>query len=114
MYKNTELCVDVKTILHNDRKMKPGKEYQGVMRRDIECEEFRYDEHYTFVETAPWTTKRNPRVFNGKYISVTRRDDGSLRLNFKPLPTTDDFNVVSYAVAVSNELMWALEGLVEK
>ena len=29
--------------------------------------------------------KRNPRVFNGEYITVTRRDDGSLRPNFKPI-----------------------------
>ena len=58
--------------------------------------------------------KRNPRVFNGEYITVTRRDDGSLRPNFKPIKTGKGFDVVRYAMAVSNELLWALDGLVEE
>ncbi len=44
--------------------------------------------------------KRNPRVFNGEYITVTRPGKG--------------FDVVRYAMAVSNELLWALDGLVER
>ena len=58
--------------------------------------------------------KRNPRVFNGEYITVTRRDDGSLRPNFKPVKTGKGFDVVRYALAVCNELRQALKGLVEK
>lgn len=46
-------------------------------------------------------------------ISVTRRDDGSLRLNFKPMKVDKDFSVYRYALGVFNELMWALEDLVE-
>lgn len=34
MYKNTDLCCDIKTILHSDRTMRTGKDYQGVLRRD--------------------------------------------------------------------------------
>ena len=113
-YRNTELSVDLKTILRSDRRLQPGKDYHGILRRDVDSEEFRCDEHFTFVETLPWTTKRNPHVFRGKYISITRRDDGSLRLNFHPLKIDKDFNVGQYATGVSNELLWALEGLVEK
>ena len=113
-HRNTELAVNLKTILRSDRKMKTGKEYLGVLRRDVDCEEFRYDEHFTFVETQPWTEKRNPRVFRGKYITVTRRSDGTLRLNFRPVKMDRGFSVVRYALGVSNEVMWALEGLVEK
>jgi len=116
-HRNTNLGCDLKTVLRSDNTMKTGKEYLGMLRRDTDTfvDDFiGRDAHFTFVEAETWTTKRNPRVFNGKYISVTRRDDGTLRPNFKPLPTTDDFNVASYAVAVGNELMWALEGLVEK
>ena len=58
--------------------------------------------------------KRNPRVFNGEYIAVTRRDDSSLRPNFKPIKTGKGFDVVCYAMDVSNELLWALDGLVEE
>ena len=116
---NTDLSVDLKTVLHSDRYMKTSKEYQGVLRRDhgADIEDFRCrDAHYTFVETVPTLTgKRNPHVFVGEYITITRREDGTLRPNFKPLPKIgNDFSAVRYAVGVSNELLWALEGLLEK
>ena len=111
---NTALCVDLKTLLRSDLAMKAGKEYQGVLRRDVDLDEFRYDEHYTFVETKPWLSKRNPRVFRGKYITVTRRSDGSLRLNFRPVKMDEGFRVERYALAVYNEVYMALYGLVEE
>ena len=46
--------------------------------------------------------------------TITRRDDGTLRPNFKPMKVDGDFSIERYAVGVSNELLWALEGLVEK
>ena len=114
-HRNTDLAVDLKTILHSDTYMKTGKEYQGVLRRDQDAsiEDFRCrDAHYTFVETLPWTTKRNPHVFRGRYISITRRDDGTLRPNFRPMPT--DMSVDHYTFMVYCELHKALEGLIEK
>ena len=111
---NTHLGVNVKTVLNNDRIMRVGKDYQGVLKRDVEIDEFRYDEHFTFVETLPWSMKRNPRVYNGRYISVTRQDNGSLRPNFKPLKMGDDFSLERYALGVYNELCIALGGLVEE
>ena len=100
---NTDLGCDIKTILHSDRKMKTGKGYQGVLRLDKEAEVDEFlsrDPHYTFIETLPWSMKRNPKVFNGKYISVTRQDDGSLRLNFKPLKTGAGFSIERYTFGV--------------
>ena len=117
-HKNTDLAVDLKTVLHSDRSMKIGKEYQGVLRLDSEAsiDEFRCrDAHYTFVETVTRTAeKRNPHVFEGKYITVTRRDDGSLRMNFKTLKVDRDFSPYRYALGVFNEVMWVLEDLVEE
>ena len=111
---NTHLSVDLKTLLRSDSKMKAGKDYHGILRRDEICEEFRYDEHFTFVETLPPAPdKRNPQVFRGKYITVTRRDDGTYRPNFRPVKMRAGFNVERYAAGVANELLWALEGLVE-
>ena len=116
--RNTELSVDLKTILRSDLKMKVGKEYQGVLRCDSEAsiEDFRCrDAHYTFTETLPHSAgKRNPHVFDGQYITITRRSDGNLRLNFKELKVDKHFSVYRYALGVFNELMWALEDLVEK
>ena len=107
------LGCDVKTILSSDRMMKLGREYTGVLRRDVDCDDIYCDDVFMFVETLPWTQKRNPRVFAGKYISITRRSDGTLRLNFKPLRIDKDFSIDSYAIGVCNELRQALEGIVE-
>lgn len=108
IFKSTELCVDLKTILRSDRITEIGKSYQGVLTRNTE-------EQFTFVETVPQTAgKRNPHVFDGKYITVTRRDNGSLRLNFKELPKGADFNLERFALGVYNELCMALYGLVEE
>ena len=113
-YKNTTLCCYLKTVLQSDRVMKLGKDYQGMLRRDVETDEFLFDEHFTFVETLPQVEKRNPRVFDGKYITITRRNDGTLRFNFKPIKDWANFNAEEYAIAVGNEILWALEGLVEE
>jgi len=116
---NTDLGCDVKTILRSDRRMKTGKEYQGVLRRDSEAdiEEFRCrDAHYTFIETVPVTAgKRNPHVFVGEFITITRRDDGSLRPNFRPMPKLGaNLSVDNYAFEVYRELRGAMKGLVEE
>lgn len=105
---NTDLCVDVKTHLRNDPIAVVGKSYQGVLTHDRV-------EHYTFTEAAaPTTGKRNPHVFDGRHITITRRDDGSLRPNFKELPMDDDFNIYRYATGVFSELIRALRCLVGK
>ena len=112
---NTHLSVNLKTQLRSDRQVKAGKSYQGVLRRDVICEDFLYDDHFTFTETILTTReKRNPHVFEGQFITATGRDDGSLRLNFRPLPTGEGFNLERYAIGVFNELLWALEGRVEE
>lgn len=116
--RNTELSVNLKTLLHSDRRMKPRKEYPGVLRCDTDTvvEEFRYrDPHFTFIETLTATGgKRNPQVFEGRYITLTRWDDGSLHPNFKRVAMDRDFSVDAYAIAVCNELRRALKGLVEE
>lgn len=110
---NTHPCAYIKTLLRSDRQAREGKNYQGMLRRDVTCEEFRYDEHFTFIETAAETYgKRNPHVFRGLYITVTRRDDGSLHLNFRNVAMGRGFNVKKYAAGVAAELRQALSGLV--
>lgn len=115
---NTDLGCDVKTLLRNDVRMKVGKEYLGILKLDSDAiiEDFLCrDPHYTFTETVPQTVaKRNPHLYSGKYITVTRRDDGSLRLNFKELKKGAGFKVERFALGVYNELCIALGGLVEE
>jgi len=112
---NTHLSVNLKTQLRSDRVAKTGKSYLGVLQRDVECEEFLYEDHFTFVETLPQPAqKRSPRVYDGDFLTVTRRADGSYHPNFKPLKVDEHFSVARYASGVANELLWALEGLIKK
>jgi hypothetical protein len=70
---------------------------------------------FTFIETVPPAPrKRNPHIFNGRYITITRKDDGGLHPNFKNLKVDEHFSIECFAVGVANELMLALECLIEK
>lgn len=115
---STELGCDVKTILSSDDRMKTGKDYLGVLRRDSDgvVDEFLCrDPHYTFTEMLPTATaKRNPRLFDGQYITITRRENGSLHPNFKHIDIGKGFSVDGFAIAVMGELRQALKGLVEE
>ncbi|MCI6129769.1 hypothetical protein [Prevotella sp.] len=110
-FRNTELCVDVKTFLRHDRIAKIGKNYTGVLCRDT-------DDHYSFVETATPVANaiiRNPHVFEGKYINVTRRmRDGHIRFNFKDVDFGGRFNPLSFAIAVMKEILKAFKCLGEE
>ena len=117
-HNDTDFGCELKTTLRTNVRMKTGKEYRGVLRRDSEAiiDEFLCrDAHYSFVETlAPAACRRNPRLFDGQHITLTRRDDGYLRLNFKPLKMEPGFTVDGFALAVCNEIRQALKGLVEE
>lgn len=110
-YRNTDLCVDVKTFLRHDRIAKIGKNYTGVLCHDK-------DDHYAFVETgltAANANIRNPHIFEGKYINVTRRmRDGHIRFNFKDVDFGGRFNPSSFAIAVMKEILKAFKCLGEE
>ena len=107
-HRNTELCVDLKTVLRIDFITRFDKQYQGQLTRDSE-------DHFTFVETLPPAAcRRNPKLFEGEHITLTRWNDGSIRLYFKRLKTDAGFDVDGYALAVCNEIRQALKGLVEE
>lgn len=103
-FRNTDLCVDLKTFLRQDRIAKIGKKYPGLLCHDK-------DDHYTFVETGLTAAKaniRNPHVFKGKYINVTRRvKDGYVRFNFKEVNFGIRFNPVNFAIVVMKEILKA-------
>ena len=108
IHPHTELCVDLKLLTRESGRLNIGATLVGIITRDGE-------EHYTFRETQPSTAgKRNQQVFYGKFITITRRDDGTLRPNFKPVKKEEDFSASSYATGVANELLWALTSLLGK
>ena len=111
-FRNTELCSDIKTYLCFDRIAKIGKVYKGLLRRDS-------DEHFSFFECRCSASAnaiiRNPHVFEGKYINVTRRlMDGHIRFNFKEVDFGGRFNPMGYAIGVMKEIMKAFKCLGEE
>lgn len=109
-FRNTELCSDIKTYLCFDRIAKIGKVYKGLLRRDS-------DEHFSFFECRPSANAiiRNPHVFEGKYINMTRRlMDGHIRFNFKEVDFGGRFNPMSYAIGVMTEILKAFKCLGEE
>ena len=116
MKTNSLLCIDLKTKLQHEVLLEPGKDYIGILRRDVSSEDSCYDDcHYTFFEIWSSTTRRrNPKLFDGEHISLTRWNDGSIRLYFKKLNMESGFSVDGFAIAVCNEVRLALKGLVEE
>ena len=108
MKSNTICCVDVKTFLHKDPVMKAGKPYVGVLTQDG-ADHLRFEEG----KTVRSDYKRNPHVFEGDLITVTKRDNGSYRINYKDANIGSDLSVDGYAIMVCNEIREAFKGLVE-
>ena len=109
-FRNTELCSDIKTYLCFDRIAKIGKVYKGLLRRDS-------DDHFSFFECRCSASAiiRNPHVFEGKYINVTRRlKDGHIRFNFKEVDFGGRFNPMSFAIGVMKEIIMAFKCLGEE
>ena len=108
LYPHTEPCCQLKLLTHQRGRMPLGANLNGCIRRDGR-------DHYTFIETLPGgAVRRNPHVYEGEFITVTRRSDGSLRPNFKNLTTGRGFSVESYAFGVTCELREALSSLIEE
>ena len=113
---STYLAVNLKVKMFRDSHLKLGKDYIGILCHDVPEDSIGGDDdHFTFIETYPMNVrKRNPHVYFGKYITITRRDDGTYRPNFKPLKMDADFSVDNYAIEVCEELREGLKGLIEK
>ncbi len=114
MNNNTHLCVDVKTRLVSDKQMVPGKTYRGTIKRDVVCEDYLYDEHFTFTENQVSTDgKRNPCAYKGLCVNVHQRADGSLYPTLRRPHFTADYTFGLFCREAAEELT-AVAGLVEE
>ncbi|MBQ5937924.1 MAG: hypothetical protein IJL50_08820 [Bacteroidaceae bacterium] len=105
-YVNTELNVDLKLLTQKPGRMPEGKCLEGILAHDKE-------DRYVFTEMPLQAARRrNPQVFNGRYITITQRRNGTYRVNMKPVEIGGGFDVDGYALGVCNELLLALGCLV--
>jgi hypothetical protein len=105
---NTELCVDLKTILISDRRAKMRKNYTGVLTRDGK-------QHYTFMESAPEkkVRRRYPCVYQGGCINVHKRDDGTLYPTFRQPGYTRFYTFKDFCREAAEELLF-VAGFIEE
>ena len=77
MKKNTNLCVDLKTVMQNDVLLVEGQCYTGVLTRDSK-------DHFLFEEAVrKGRAPRNPKLFDGKFISMVRMQNGRDQCHLK-------------------------------
>lgn len=101
MKKNTNLCVDLKTVMQNDVLLTLKKSYAGVLTRD-------YEDHFVFEESVHRVcVTRNPKLFDGKCVSMIRKQDGNYRCFLKKMELAREEDRDKFALRVYNELIEA-------
>ena len=75
-YPNTELGIDLKLMTKEPGRMAVGEYLDGAITHDGE-------DHFTFVQNdqekkLQKVVQRNPHVYEGTYINVNRKKDGTL------------------------------------
>ena len=100
MKRNTDLCVDLKTVMHSEVVLKQGKSYTGILTRDAES-------HYLFEETLrKMRANGNPKLFDGHYVSMVKQKNGRYQCHLKTMD--EHFDRKNFAFAVYSELTAAM------
>ena len=101
MVKNTNLCVDLKTVMQKDPLLVEGQCYNGILTRDS-------DTHYRFEETIRKGRRpRNPKLFDGKHISMVRTSNGRYQIHMKAMGEKLDRE--NFAFEIYREVVSALK-----
>jgi len=101
MVKNTNLCVDLKTVMQNVIILPEGCTFYGALTRDGV-------DHYRFEEAVRKNVpKRNPKIFDGNYLSLVHMQNGKYKCHMKTITASPDLNAYQLATKVFNELIQA-------
>ena len=101
MVKNTNLCVDLKTVMQKDPLLVEGQCYNGILTRDS-------DTHFRFEETVRKGRRpRNPKLFDGKHISMVRKSNGRYQIHMKAMGEKLDRE--NFAFEIYREVVSALK-----
>ena len=102
MVKNTNLCVDLKTVLQHDTVLSEGMPYNGVLTRDS-------DDHYLFEEAVRYNrhVRRNPKLFDGEFVSLVHMQNGRYQCHMKTINASSITNRQELAFKVYTELLTA-------
>ena len=101
-YPNTELGIDLKLLTRKSGRLTDGEYLDGVITHDGE-------DHFTFVQNDSGKKKekvvqRNPHVYEGTYINVNRKKDGTLYPTFNRPQFSERFTFQDFCQGAANEL----------
>ena len=105
MIKNTNLCIDLKTIMQEDALLKEGRTYRGVLTRDSE-------DHFLFEEEAHNSSprpRRNPKLFNGRFCALVHMQNGKYQIHMKTIEASNTIDRQELAFKVYVELLEAFK-----
>mgnify|MGYP004634179001 CR=1 FL=1 len=98
---HTEPGIDLKLLTRQPGRLPIGGYLGGVITHDGEG-------HYSFVESAGegrWIPQqRNPHIYEGRFVNVNRRPDGTLYPSLTRPPYTEVFTFRHFCLAAAEEL----------
>lgn len=100
MEKNTNLSVDLKTVMQQDVLLAEGHTYRGCLTRNGE-------DHYLFEEAVRLDRhgKRNPKLFDGEYISLVHMQNGRYQVHMRTIDASSGIDRNKLAFRVYSELL---------
>ena len=100
-YPHTEPGIDLKLLARHRGRLPIGGYLGGTIVHDGEG-------HYSFVEIARdrrWIPQqRNPHIYEGRFVNVNRRPDGTLYPSLTRPPYTEVFTFRHFCLAAAEEL----------
>lgn len=111
LFPNTELGIDLKLMTRKPGRLAVGEYLDGTITRDGE-------DHFSFIQDDSNKKKvkviqRNPHVYEGTFININRKPDGTLYPTFNRPRYTKKFTFQDFCWEAANELRMVI-GLVEK
>ena len=111
LFPNTELGIDLKLMTRKPGRLAIGEYLDGAITRDGE-------DHFSFIQDDSCKKKvkviqRNPHVYEGTFININRKPDGTLYPTFNRPRYTKKFTFQDFCWEAANELRMVI-GLVEK
>ena len=102
-YPNTELGIDLKLMTKEPGRMAVGEYLDGAITHDGE-------DHFTFVQNdsekkMQKVVQRNPHVYEGTFINVNRKKDGTLYPTFNRPQFTESFTFQDFCQGAADELL---------
>ena len=107
-FSNTEPCVDIKLLTREPGRIPIGNYLDGAITRDA-------DDHFLFIENATDKKRndvqqRNPHVYEGIYININRKPDGTLYPTFNRPQFNKQLSFLKFCRRAAEELIQVTSG----